>query len=1072
MITGPDYETLALGGDKVAKPEGKIEVDRVRRTTIKVLFGLGISGIASVVTNIFAERANHEVFGLFKPSILGDLFLKRLPNEVSRFLNEKDKVPIKAEVVQTADIDPFPNKPPTSMEFYRKENKEAVERVSNSLRDAYFSGLITLDGYPGDLSSEELEPILENVSNQILAHIDAKRNELPGRIDELVPRIKFKDCLTDNLRLGQVLAGYQHDGEIILGFHTAPGFAKRTITDSHGNEITYDAYVQVELHNRRTALQSLETAVLNSRQEGFVTEPASFDSPENKKYWEDDIEELSEWIHTSTEGVIPAEEERKIASSMRQMGVKGEFSLTFIKSNVDNWKDLYLKLANKKNIDKSGNKDPKELAYTDLNNEIQVNQLLGSESQLFQRLDAVFIAAGFLKNISNQMLSLMSRGKEVLSSLRKRVESVKIPRRNILRLAGFISGSAVIGSLLGGIKFDRDFQVGHQEALDLLLSTPGSTVKLKNSNREVVVSVKTICEAWLPLLLKKDVFEGIPGATVIKDRNGKRIFKYSPVFNRESFSLESLKEKSPKVWEFLKKAVLLEDKRFFEHEGFDKQVLLGITQDFLDDGKARGGSTLTQQMIKNVCFFLQSHPDIPIIPNDLYRKMAEVVLAPAVERAYEQKYGSKEAAKEKVLEQYLNAVSFGPFCVGLETAAQDYFSKEVSELTESEIVALFAIIPSPIERNPRTVTGQLELRKYFDASVKAFQGLGINSDFQYPYFRYGTNEYSPIVGKALASATNVEEQDYLEGLEIETTLDIEISHKVNDLVDKYKSELARTGIRDISLTIRDDRGNIIATHDNPYEYRFVGSASKPILVAEGLSNGYFESVGAEVDDSSDNDHYIIATKWGSEYSPYSYGVVRHGKETLSTALQQSHNVVFMRAMEGLSTQYGEGLKRLRVFKDLYYPDLPTILPLGVFPTNTVLMSAIPMTWVSGGLLYKERLINSINKGSGEKIYSSDQNPPSRVYEPGVASQIKGVLTQQNGFVIKTGTSTSGKDTSQVGEVWITLANSKFSMAIVGYSKATSGDPRSPFGDPIGAHTSSQDISGLTMEIANYVNSKL
>ncbi len=159
--------------------------------------------------------------------------------------------------------------------------------------------------------------------------------------------------------------------------------------------------------------------------------------------------------------------------------------------------------------------------------------------------------------------------------------------------------------------------------------------------------------------------------SVIYDQNGN-IVSYLYHENREYVPLE-------KIPQNLQKAVVaIEDKAFWQHKGVNfKSLLRAVIVDIKERRKAQGGSTITQQLVKNM--FL-SHD------KTLIRKIKEIALALMVETRY---------TKEEILEYYLNLIYLGPNIYGVQTASEYYFQKPVSELNLSEAALLGGIINGP-----------------------------------------------------------------------------------------------------------------------------------------------------------------------------------------------------------------------------------------------------------------------------------------------------------------------------------------------------------------------------------------
>lgn len=128
--------------------------------------------------------------------------------------------------------------------------------------------------------------------------------------------------------------------------------------------------------------------------------------------------------------------------------------------------------------------------------------------------------------------------------------------------------------------------------------------------------------------------------------------------------------------------IAIEDKRFKEHKGVDWWSMGNVAVQFLTSDSMRGGSTITQQLIK-----LMTGED----DQRVQRKFAEMLKAMNIE---------KDHTKEEILENYLNIVSLSQGCYGVQAAANTFFGKDVSELTLLECAALAAIVKSPTKYDP------------------------------------------------------------------------------------------------------------------------------------------------------------------------------------------------------------------------------------------------------------------------------------------------------------------------------------------------------------------------------------
>lgn len=126
-----------------------------------------------------------------------------------------------------------------------------------------------------------------------------------------------------------------------------------------------------------------------------------------------------------------------------------------------------------------------------------------------------------------------------------------------------------------------------------------------------------------------------------------------------------------------------EDASFYQHKGIDfAELKAAIKKNWQKRGYARGASTITQQLAKNL--YLTTEKSI-------IRKIKESLIAFRLE---------KNLSKDRIFEIYLNVIEWGPGTFGVKTASEYYFHKTVSQLTLEEMVRLVAVIPQPLKINP------------------------------------------------------------------------------------------------------------------------------------------------------------------------------------------------------------------------------------------------------------------------------------------------------------------------------------------------------------------------------------
>src|SRR5437660_11991647 len=197
----------------------------------------------------------------------------------------------------------------------------------------------------------------------------------------------------------------------------------------------------------------------------------------------------------------------------------------------------------------------------------------------------------------------------------------------------------------------------------------------------------------------------LPGASVVLDRKGER---FAEVFE----------ENQRRVWvpladipEQVQKAFLAaEDKRFYQHKGIDERGLIrAFIGNLAASGRPQGGSTITQQIVKNL-----------LVGEDLTyeRKIREMIVASRVEQTL---------SKAEILELYLNSVYLGRSSWGIELAARSYFGKPAKELTLEEGALLAGLTKGPNYFNPDRHPGRAQERLAYVLSRLQEDGI-INSE--------------------------------------------------------------------------------------------------------------------------------------------------------------------------------------------------------------------------------------------------------------------------------------------------------------------------------------------------------
>lgn len=332
-------------------------------------------------------------------------------------------------------------------------------------------------------------------------------------------------------------------------------------------------------------------------------------------------------------------------------------------------------------------------------------------------------------------------------------------------------------------------------------------------------------------------------STKIFDRNGKLLYNVHGDKNRTLVVLD----KVPK--DLQNATIAIEDKNFYKHQGFDWLGMLRSIKEILIDKQIQGGSTLTQQLVKNA--LLTSERSIT-------RKVKEVILSVQIERRY---------TKKEILQIYLNEIPYGGTAWGVQAASSQYFNKDVSELTlsESAILAGLPQLPSaysPFGPNPKAYINRSKdvLRRMredgFISKEKEQKAVAELPNVKFASFGEGIKApHFSIYVKKLLEEKYGEQRVLQGGLQVTTSLDLDIQNMAQDVVNKQINSdqskrlrvgngaavvtntktgelLALVGSKDYFAT--DIQGNFdVATQG----LRQPGSALKPFNYLTGFEKG-------------------------------------------------------------------------------------------------------------------------------------------------------------------------------------------------------------------------------------------
>jgi monofunctional glycosyltransferase len=221
---------------------------------------------------------------------------------------------------------------------------------------------------------------------------------------------------------------------------------------------------------------------------------------------------------------------------------------------------------------------------------------------------------------------------------------------------------------------------------------PDRTVKAPRRRRTLgyffrwVVIAVALLWALAALMLVGARWIDPPTTAVHMERRVQAWMHHTPYHERYEFV--SLKQISPDLEHAV---VAAEDARFYQHHGFDWHAMEIAAEDDIEGGRIRGGSTLTQQLVKNLLFGTG---------RSILRKGAEFTLVPVAELVL---------GKQRILELYLNVVEWGPGVYGAEAASRYHYRVSARGIDREQAARLAAILPLPLKRRPDRMNRYSEL---------------------------------------------------------------------------------------------------------------------------------------------------------------------------------------------------------------------------------------------------------------------------------------------------------------------------------------------------------------------------
>ncbi|HEY0754507.1 MAG TPA: transglycosylase domain-containing protein [Ktedonobacteraceae bacterium] len=493
----------------------------------------------------------------------------------------------------------------------------------------------------------------------------------------------------------------------------------------------------------------------------------------------------------------------------------------------------------------------------------------------------------------------------------------------------------------------------------------------------------------------------LPGDSLrMYDEHGTRIFEAADQGLQTSEPLNAI---SPLL---VHAEIAIEDQSFWTNPGYD---ITGIVRAAISDWNSRhvvaGGSTITQQLIKNV-----------VVGNEdtVIRKFEELILAPQATNYY---------TKQQIMDMYLNTTYYGNQAYGAEAAAFVYFGLQdkpaataAAQLDLAQSAMLAGIPQNPTQYNPflypratfyrlQAVLTQLQVQHYItpdqeqaaltEAQSPHFLKPGIINNTLAPHFEaYALSE--------LATLLHVKENELARsGLIVQTTLDLPLQNQILKIAQQNVKLLAKTNnltnAAEVLIDFHNGAIRVLLGNIDPNNraygqfdvatqgYRQPGSTFKPFVYATAFKSGF--SPGMPILDSRTSFPLCCGLP---SYTPANYDLGYHGLISARAALQNSFNIPAVKLL--YRTGVDASLQTAQTMGITSYTGSPNYtMVLGTLGVHLLDITSAYGAFANAGLEVPARAITSITNTEGKTVYQIPLNS-KRVLSPQVAFLMTNVLS--------------------------------------------------------------------------------
>ncbi len=439
-----------------------------------------------------------------------------------------------------------------------------------------------------------------------------------------------------------------------------------------------------------------------------------------------------------------------------------------------------------------------------------------------------------------------------------------------------------------------------------------------------------------------------------------------------------------------------EDRTFYDHGGFSPEAIGRAVWNNFTGGSTQGGSTITQQYVKNA-YLTQDQ--------NVLRKANELILAVKLETI---------ESKDEILENYLNTIYFGRGAYGIEAAAEAYYRKSADELTVSEGAALAGLVQSPGNYEPSLFEERLTERWNYvlDGMVeKGWLTPAERADITFPKFKKQdkSNQLAGQNGYILeAVKREMVEKGWSEaeidggGLTITTSIKKDAQEAAVAAVQSGGPQYDTRGVRIGLVAVEPDSGRIMAIYggedylddqlDNALQaHAQGGSTFKAFGLAAAIEKGYTLDTVLNGSSPATVDGYTLENFGNSSFGPVS----------LLTATTNSINTAYVQ----LESEVGvndtiDAAERAGLPKDTPGVEKNLTFVLGSPSPRPIDMASSFATFAARGVHHEPTILKEITRNTGEIAYRSDEKG-DRVFDEDTMDTVNYALQS----VVNSGTAT-------------------------------------------------------------------